>query len=120
MWPLARGSLYSVDQLFVNFTAAEPNWKRSWKKEEMTVSDGGRFGDQVALKGRGKNERSTCNLNEPNPRRPSALGLSSQHKVSVFVLTMTAETTTAKQKTNYRIQWCFVSDQILMGHIPRM
>lgn len=56
VWSLARGSLYSVYQLFVNFTASEPNWE----KEEMTVLGGGRFGDQ-ALR---EKHRS---VNEPNP-----------------------------------------------------
>lgn len=56
MWSLACGSLYSVYQLFVNFTASEPNWE----KEEMTVLGGGRFGDQ-ALRDKHRS------VNEPNP-----------------------------------------------------
>lgn len=53
---LARGSLYSVYQLFVNFTASEPNWE----KEEMAVLGSGRFGGQVLR----ETHRS---VNEPNP-----------------------------------------------------
>lgn len=43
MGSLAGGSLYPVNQLFVNFSASEPNWKI----EEMIVLGGGRLGDQV-------------------------------------------------------------------------
>ena len=102
VWSLARGSLYSVYQLLVNFTASKSNWKKRRDAELRWWEAWGRCRDQ--------RERLmiTCRLSRTRPLW--ATGSSPFHQSR-------ADVTASRTQNKCRAKDSLVWDWILMGQI---